>query len=106
MHKIGIIFRKPVLQITCFTFIALIVHAFVLKFFFPGYYSPLYPHHSDFYISIALAHSPNDFFQYSYLGYSRPLGMFFMKLIGFLGLHGAILFTVINVALNCSLSLL
>jgi hypothetical protein len=106
MHRSGVIFRNPVSQITCFTFIALVVHAFVLKFIFPGYYSPLYPHHSDFYISVALAHSPHDFFQYSYLGYSRPLGMFFVKLIGFLGLHGAILFTVINVAINCSLSVL
>jgi len=104
MYKSERIFSKPSVQIACFAFLALIVHALVLKFIFPGYYSPLYPHHSDFYISVALAHSPEDYFQYRYLGYSRPLGIFFLKFIGSLGIHGAILFTVINVAINCSLS--
>jgi hypothetical protein len=99
-------YRKPVIQIICFTILALLVHALVLKFIFPGYYSPLYPHHSDFYISVALAHSPDDFFQYRYMGYSRPLGLFFLKFIGLPGIHGAILFTVINVAVNGCLSIM
>jgi hypothetical protein len=95
---------KGVFVFLLLTLLALAIHAIVLKFIFPGYYSPLYPHHSDFYIPVALAHSPGDFFQYKYLGYSRPLGIFFLKLMGFLGVHGAILFTIINVAANCSLS--
>lgn len=102
----GIIFRKPVVQIICCTILALLVHALVLKFIFPGYYNPLYPHHSDFYISVALAHTPDDFFQYRHLGYSRPLGIFFLKFIGLPGIHGAILFTVINVAVNGCLSIM
>jgi len=83
---------------------ALMIHALVLRFIFPGYYSPLYPYHSDFYIPIALSHSPSDFFQYRYLGHSRPLGIFFLKLIGFLGIHGEMVFTIVNVIANVSLS--
>jgi hypothetical protein len=100
MPNLDFFSKRPFLQLVLLTAIALIIHAIVLKFIFPGYYSPLYPHHSDFYISQALAHAPGDFFQYKSLGYSRPLGFFFLKMIGFLGIHGAILFTVINVAVN------
>jgi len=85
-----ILFKSELIQISFLTAIALVIHAVALKFIFPGYYSPLYPHHSDFYISVAMAHSPNDFFQYGYLGYSRPLGMFLLKFIGLPGVHGAI----------------
>ncbi|MEO6315840.1 MAG: hypothetical protein ABIU63_02245 [Chitinophagaceae bacterium] len=99
-------FRKPFIQVVILATLALLVHAIVLKFIFPGYYSPLYPHHSDFYIAPAMANSPGSFFQYKYLGYSRPLGMFFLKIIGHLGVHGTILFTIINVAVNCSLTAL
>jgi hypothetical protein len=93
--------NRPFVQMIYLTVLALIVHAIVLKFIFPGYYSPLYPHHSDFYISVALAHSPGDYFLYNY---PRPVGLFFLKIIGSLGIHGAILFTIINVAVNCSLT--
>jgi hypothetical protein len=96
--------KQSAIQIAGLTALAFIIHALVLKFIFPGYYSPLYPHHSDFYISAALANSPNDFFQYRYLGYSRPVAIFFLKLIGLLGIHGAILFTVLNVMVNCAIS--
>jgi len=104
MYKIVSVVKKPGIQFLSLTLLALIIHAIVLKFIFPGYYSPLYPHHSDFYISVALAHSPGVFFQYRYLGHSRPIGILVLKIIGFWGLHGAILFTVINVAVNSALS--
>ncbi len=104
MYNLSYFGKKLFIPIIGLSIIALLIHAIVLKYVFPGYYDPLYPHHSDFYISVALANSPDDFFQYRYLGYSRPLGLFFLKLIGYLGVHGAILFTIINVAINCSLS--
>ena len=96
--------RNPFVQLIILVILSLGMHALVLTLIFPGYYSPLTPYHSDFYIPAALANSPHDFFQYRYLGYSRPLGIFFIKMIGFLGLRGGILFTIINVAVNASLS--
>ena len=104
MYSLASVSRKPFVQVAYLSILALLIHAIVLKFIFPGYYSPLFPHHSDFYIPVALAHSPDMFFQYKYLGHSRPLGILFLKLMGFLGIHGAILFTIINVMINCSLS--
>jgi len=97
-------FKSELIQVAFLTVLAVLIHAIVLKFIYPGYYSPLYPHHSDFYIPAALANSPKEFFQYNYLGYARPLGIFSLKIIGLLGIHGSIVFTIINVAVNCSLS--
>lgn len=104
MYLLKSFHKNLFIKIACLAVLAFILHAIVLKFIFPGYYSPLYPHHSDFYIPVALANSPHDFFQYRYLGYSRPVAIFLIKIIGFLGIHGAILFTVLNVMINCVIS--
>lgn len=98
--------KKSLIQVVVLSIVALLVHGIVLKFIYPGYYSPLYPNHSDFYIPVAMANSPDDFFQFKYLGYSRPIGLFSLKFIGLFGTKGAILFTIINVALNVSLTVI
>src|ERR1700754_1835226 len=96
----------PWIQLFLLTLLALLVHAFVLKFIFPGYYSPFYPYHSDFYLAEALANAPNFGSIKNYIGATRPVGMFFLRLTGYLGLYGAIAFTVVNVAVNVAITAL
>lgn len=67
---------------------AIIVHAIVLNFIFPGYYDPLWPLHSDFYLPVAIANSDAGIL--SYATWPRPIGMFFFAIIGKLGLHSSI----------------
>lgn len=63
-------------------------YVFVLKFVFPGYFSPLWPHHSDFYMITELANTTDAIT--GILRGARPAGFLFMYVIGKLGLHGAI----------------
>ena len=104
MYRIGKILKLQFAQISLFSLLALIIHAIVLKFIYPGYYSPLYPYHSDFYIPVEMAHNPGSTFLNSYTGAARPVGMYIAKLTGYLGVHGEIVFTIVNVAVNCALS--
>ncbi|HWK02895.1 MAG TPA: acyltransferase [Puia sp.] len=85
--------------------LAFIVHAIVLKFIFPGYYSPLYPQHSDFYIPAAFANSAQDSFR-SLLSWPRPVNMIFAKLIGYSGIHGSIACVIAIVCMSCALTAL
>jgi peptidoglycan/LPS O-acetylase OafA/YrhL len=87
-----------------FAVIALVMHAIVLRFIFPGYYSPLYPQHSDFYIPAAFANSPDTFG--SLLAWPRPVSMIFSKFIGYSGIHGSIACVVALVCVNCALTAL
>lgn len=93
-------------QLLLLTLLALFVHALVLKFIFPGYYSPLYPYHSDFYLAEALANVPKNGVVPHYIGAARPVGTFFCRLTGYLGVYGAITFTIVNVAVNTALTAL
>ena len=72
--------------------LALLIHGLVLYFVFPGYYSPLWPNHSDFYIPVALAQSNLAFTDY--LRFPRPMGFIFSGLIGHLGTRGAMLVVI------------
>jgi peptidoglycan/LPS O-acetylase OafA/YrhL len=87
-----------------FVLLALFVHAVVLKFIFPGYYSPLYPQHSDFYIPAAFANSNYSFI--SLLSWPRPMNMIFAKFAGYFGIHGSIAWVVALVCVNCALGAL
>jgi len=78
--------------------IAVIVHGLVLRFVFPGYYDPLWPLHSDFYLPAAIANSPVSIF--SYITWPRPTGMFFFALIGKFGIHGSLAAIVFLAMLN------
>ncbi|MEO7523338.1 MAG: acyltransferase, partial [Ferruginibacter sp.] len=82
-----------------------ITHALVLKFIYPGYYSPLYPQHSDFYIPVMFANSPSDTFL-SLLAWPRPVNMIFAKFIGYFGIKGSIAWVIAIVFVNCSFSAL
>jgi hypothetical protein len=90
-----------------FILLAFVVHAVVLKFIFPGYYSPLYPHHSDFYIPAAFAHAPGEYYSfYSLFFWPRPIYLIVAKCFGYLGIHGGIACIISLVFINCALSAL
>jgi hypothetical protein len=104
-HKLTLFSLQFVLLELCIlTLVALAVHAFVLYFVFPGYYSPLWPNHSDYYIQAALANSPEGIL--SYAKWPRPIGMMFAYLTGFLGIKGSIAAIIFLTAVNCALSVI
>ena len=88
-----------------FTTVALIIHAIVLRFFFPGYYSPLYPQHSDFYMPAALANIPELTYT-NLLSWPRSMNLIFAKLIGNFGIKGSIASVILLVCINVGLGAL
>lgn len=86
--------------------LALITHAVVLQFIYPGYYEPLWPLHSDFYLPTHINNSGLGVI--NYLSKPRPSGMVFFFLIGSLGVHGsiaAIIFvTLMNVTMTATVA--
>ena len=82
--------------------LAFSIHALVLLLVFPGYYNPLWPNHSDFYIPVALAES--DLRYIDYFRFPRPMGVIFMDAIGHLGVRGAMLVVVAAALLNTALT--
>lgn len=82
--------------------VALAVHALVLRFVFPGYYDPLWPHHSDFYFAANFAQS--GLTPLELLRWPRPIGMVFLQASGLLGIRGSIAVTIAVFALNCALT--
>jgi peptidoglycan/LPS O-acetylase OafA/YrhL len=90
-----------------FTVLALVVHAIVLKFIFPGYYQPLSPHHSDFYLPAAFANAPGEYYSFkSLLSWPRPVYLMVAKLFGYFGIYGGIACIITLVAANCALTVL
>ncbi|GGK78164.1 hypothetical protein GCM10011405_27450 [Rufibacter glacialis] len=90
-----------------FTLVAAVIHALVLKFVFPGYYSPLYPLHSDYYIPAAVANSSLDVYSFSgLLTWPRPVHITFMKIIGYTGIQGSIACVIALVCINTALGAL
>lgn len=78
--------------------LGLVAHALALWLVFPGYYRPLWPHHSDFYIAPALAHAGFGLSDFMHL--PRPTGALFLALIGHFGIHGAMLAVLLVVISN------
>jgi hypothetical protein len=78
--------------------LALAVYVISLRFVFPGYFDPLWPHHNDFYMPLARAAAPGAVL--GYLTGTRPTGFLFSWATGYLGLHGAILCTIIITLIN------
>lgn len=88
-----------------FTALAFAIHAAILKFIFPGYYSPLYPQHTDFYMPAAFANTP----QLTYidlLSWPRSMNLIFAKFIGNFGIGGSIACVIALVCVNVGLSAL
>lgn len=79
-----------------------VLHAAVLRWVFPGYYAPLWPHHSDMYIPPSLASLPGHWAELA-MG-ARPVGFLFFKLIGQLGLHGAMAASIALVLVNMAVT--
>lgn len=89
----------------CFlTLLTLFIHALVLYFIFPGYYSPLWPNHNDYYMQAALANSSAEIL--SYARWPRPIGMMFAYLTGFFGIKGSIAVVIGITAINCTLTVM
>lgn len=95
-----------------FTFAALLLlawamHFVVLYFIFPGHYSPLAFHHSDFYIPASFVYAPGDGYSFAnLLHWPRPLFMWFYKFTGYFGHPGSVAWVVGIVFLNAALSAL
>jgi hypothetical protein len=89
-------------EITLLMGLTLTIHALVLLFVFPGYYNPLWPNHSDFYIPVALAESGLRYTDY--IRFPRPIGTIFLDAIGNLGVRGAMLVVITIVLLNTVLT--
>ena len=101
-QKSVLIFSSVIMELSILVVLAFIVHAFVLQFVFPGYYRPLTPQHSDFYIPVELANSAAGFL--SYASWPRPVGMMFAYFIGCFGIYGSTAIVVLLTILNCALS--
>ena len=72
-----------------------------LQFVFPGYFSPLDPLHSDYYLVPGITADGEPLSEK--LHYPRPLGFLFLWTIGHLGLHGATAILVAITLLNAAL---
>ena len=93
------------LSFIIFTLLAFICHVLVLRFVFPGYYSPLYPQHTDFYMPASLAHS-SDITYTGLLSWPRSMNFIFAKLIGNLGIKGSTACVIVLVCVNVGLGAL
>jgi hypothetical protein len=80
--------------------LAFAVHALVLQFIFPGYYHPLWPFHSDFYMNAGENHSP--YAPGNIIGAPRPIGWLWFYLSGFFGTRGSMACELAVVAANCA----
>jgi peptidoglycan/LPS O-acetylase OafA/YrhL len=99
--------NSTLLTFLLFTAIAIVIHAIALKFIFPGYYSPLSPHHSDFYVPAAFAFTNEDYYSFrSLLAYPRPVFMMIYKVFGYFGTKGSIACVIGLVCINCTLTAL
>lgn len=79
------------------------VYFLTLRFIFPGYFSPLIPFHSDFYIFYpALPHETLELLFMS----SRFVGIFVRDIVGIFGMESTIIFLIILNAVNITLTVL
>ncbi|MFP3644414.1 tetratricopeptide repeat protein [Paraburkholderia sp. SIMBA_054] len=92
------------LQAALLAILFLFVDACVLKFIFPGYLDPFWPHHSDYYLPAAIAYSPASI--WDLLTYPRPVGQIFFWVIGHLRTRGAMVAVLCVVAANFALLLM
>src|SRR5688572_13820142 len=83
--------------------IAAIVHGAVLRLVFPGYYRPLSPHHSDFYIPVSMAVVDYSVVEIFRGPRGRPIGFGFLQLVGQAGLEGSIALILLLVFTSCAL---
>ncbi len=82
---------KVSLRTAAIVLVAFVAYWAALRFGFPGYFSPLIPHHSDLYIPVGLAGV-----QWSgLLLYPRPLSFVLLRFFGLFGLEGSILLSIL-----------
>lgn len=99
--------KNQALVFLVFIFLALLVHAIVLRFIFPGYYSPVTPQHSDFYIPAAFANAPGEYYSFkALLSWPRPIYLIVAKIFGYMGIQGGIACIIVLVTINCAFTFL
>ena len=104
---IGSITGKGALRLAGLMLIAWLMYFVSLYFIFPGYFDPLSFHHSDFYIPVAFANAPGEYYSFaSLLDWPRPLLMWALKFGGYFGHAGSVAWLVMMVFLNCALTAL
>ncbi|WP_193747498.1 acyltransferase family protein [Cellvibrio sp. OA-2007] len=103
----GVITGNGIVTVIALCGVAWLVHFFALNFVFPGHYSPLAFHHSDFYIPASFAFAPGDGHSFiNLLNWPRPLFMWIYKFTGYFGHPGSVAWVVGVVFLNCALTAL
>jgi hypothetical protein len=104
---IAVMTSKGAVLILALMLTAWLVHFLALYFIFPGHYSPLAFHHSDFYIPASFVFAPGDGYSYlNLLSWPRPLFMWVYKFTGYFGHPGSVAWVVGVVFLNCTLTAL
>ncbi|KAB8054804.1 acyltransferase family protein [Janthinobacterium rivuli] len=79
-----------------------LIHAIALLYVYPGYYSPLLPNHTDYYMAAAMFQSP--MWGFSYIGWPRPFGFMLFNASGIFGITASIAIVVFVVLLNFALT--
>ncbi|MFG1418748.1 acyltransferase [Xanthobacter sp. V0B-10] len=72
--------RSSILEFGACAGLSALVFALVLKFVYPGYFDPFWPHHSDFYLATNLRADPVEGLKY--LSWARPVGVYTLAMIG------------------------
>jgi len=103
----GLVRSKGLLTLLLLAGLAWLMHFISLYFIFPGHYSPLAFHHSDFYIPASFAFAQGDGYSFvNLLNWPRPLFMWVYKFTGYFGHPGSVAWVVGAVFLNCALTAL
>jgi hypothetical protein len=92
----------PIFEFFVLLAVASLMHVIVLTLVFPGYYDPLWPDHSDYYVAADFAHNPMSLL--AYFTWPRPIGYLYMKLTGLLGTRLSIACTLAIIVSNCALT--
>ncbi|WP_049631518.1 acyltransferase [Cellvibrio sp. pealriver] len=108
LQKLSLLFNgKNAINLLALVLIAWATHFVALYFIFPGHYSPLAFHHSDFYIPASFAYAVGDGYSFAnLLNWPRPLFMWVYKFTGYFGHPGSVAWVVAVVFLNCALTAL
>ena len=102
LRKIKAFLGETVIGFFILVVVALLVHAIVLKFVFPGYYNPLYSSYPELYLPAAIAHSPGGFTDL--LLRPHPVSLFFIKFTGYFGIQGSMAWVIALLSANCALT--
>ncbi|MGX9774583.1 acyltransferase family protein [Janthinobacterium aestuarii] len=90
------------LELLSLLIVGAVIHAIALLYVYPGYYAPLLPNHTDYYMATAMFQSP--IWGISYIGWPRPFGFMLLNASGMFGITASIAIVVFVVLLNFALT--